>query len=653
MSRSLLALKRFRVPAAVVGAEALLGGSGTPWPQEDEGFALQFTADDGRGRVSVRDLSTPANNLYNAYIDSFLSSAGDPKLVIQEDGTYAWSPHNLLLQSEDVSTSWNNENSTDTVNAAIAPDGTLTADLITSDSVGGLGAVGIAQTITTVAGSLVTWSRYVKAGTKDWCRMLISNLGSLTLQGWFDLTNGVAGTLSAQASASGIEDARLTWPNAPEGWWRVWIAAQVDAADTTGFVTTRMADEDNDSSIERDGTGTLYVWGAQLNYGLVPTRYVPTTTVVRSSVAFEYYSGKWRARMDPAGTNTIRNNTMQGAVAGTPGTAPTNWNMGEWNQNGLSSQIVGFGYVGRLRYMDVRITGTSSASSGRYLSFEGNDVVAAAVGNKWVNSVFLALVAGSKTNANFHVGLTEYPAGSVLLTNITSAINSAFTRYSHPDTLVQGTTTHVRPQIRLAVTSGLAVDFTIRIAAPQLETGLIPTSPVPTFGAARTRVVDAWLRDGGMPAGAEMTTYLDVTTLAADVGATGQMLFSFNDGNAAPTHRIGVYSFNEILRSHCANTSSQADMATTPAHTAAGQRLQLTTGWKQDNFAQSLDGNAVSLNGPDNSGNMADHTTLDQLEFGRYGTNSTPILRPWYVNQLLLVTRRVADADIPTYRYAA
>lgn len=45
--------------------------------------------------------------------------------------------------------------------------------------------------------------------------------------------------------------------------------------------------------------------------------------------------------VEPQRTNSIRNNSMQGAVAGTPGTPPTNWTMG--TANGISREILGLG----------------------------------------------------------------------------------------------------------------------------------------------------------------------------------------------------------------------------------------------------------------------------------------------------------------------
>ena len=52
-------------------------------------------------------------------------------------------------------------------------------------------------------------------------------------------------------------------------------------------------------------------------------------------------------------TNSIRNNTMVGAVVGTPGTIPTNWQVFT-NVTGLTRQIVGTGTENGITYIEVK-----------------------------------------------------------------------------------------------------------------------------------------------------------------------------------------------------------------------------------------------------------------------------------------------------------
>ena len=61
-------------------------------------------------------------------------------------------------------------------------------------------------------------------------------------------------------------------------------------------------------------------------------------------------------------TNSIRNNTMQGAVAGTPGTLPTNWQIAGAGTGTLTREIVGTGVINGITYIDIKFTGTISTS---------------------------------------------------------------------------------------------------------------------------------------------------------------------------------------------------------------------------------------------------------------------------------------------------
>jgi hypothetical protein len=95
-------------------------------------------------------------------------------------------------------------------------------------------------------------------------------------------------------------------------------------------------------------------------------------------------------------TNSIRNNTMVGAVAGTPGTLPTNWSTFT-ALTGLTREIVGTGTENGITYIDIRVSGTPSGA-GRYdFVYETGTGVAALNGQTWTNSGYFKLQAGTLT----------------------------------------------------------------------------------------------------------------------------------------------------------------------------------------------------------------------------------------------------------------
>lgn len=196
-------------------------------------------------------------------------------------------------------------------------------------------------------------------------------------------------------------------------------------------------------------------------------------------------------------TNSIRNNTMVGAVAGSPGTLPKNWGIG--NAGALSSQVVGFGTENGVNYIDIRFFGTASASSVG-VRFETSVGVAASSGQTWTGSVFARLVGGTTANvtavgANV-VGLTSGGSSTTdtVIVNFGNAINASNisgNRIAATRTLSDATTVYLRHQLLLGIVSGGSIDITLRIGMPQLEQGAFATSVIPTTTTAATRAADA------------------------------------------------------------------------------------------------------------------------------------------------------------------
>lgn len=180
--------------------------------------------------------------------------------------------HNLLVQSENLGTTWGNSNSSEELDVAVAPDGTISADRILASSAGGTGTVQINQAIAPQPGQVYTYSHHLHADALNWGRLVVAALGSLSINAFFDLANGVVGaTIGGSTLAAGMLDVG-------GGWYRCWIAFRSDVSDVAGTVQARPADADNDDMVALDGASSILAWGAQLNLGPKPARYVRTTT---------------------------------------------------------------------------------------------------------------------------------------------------------------------------------------------------------------------------------------------------------------------------------------------------------------------------------------------------------------------------------------
>jgi hypothetical protein len=187
-------------------------------------------------------------------------------------------------------------------------------------------------------------------------------------------------------------------------------------------------------------------------------------------------------------TNSIRNNTMVGAVAGTPGTLPTNW---AGNFNELSVEVVGTGVEDGISYIDVRFFGTSNTTFPEaYFAFEPYPGLPVAQGQTWTFSCYAKIVAGSLAEVNngelFFVSSdgtnnTEFPSVFFNYSSLTGSLSEC--RLFHTYTFAQANTLFTEPRLDVNFFPGVAVDCTLRVGMPQLERGEYLTPPIATTNA--------------------------------------------------------------------------------------------------------------------------------------------------------------------------
>jgi len=190
--------------------------------------------------------------------------------------------------------------------------------------------------------------------------------------------------------------------------------------------------------------------------------------------------------------NGVYNNGLSGAVAGSPGTLPTNWV--PWNGNNVNLQSVALNTVSGLPCIDIEIGGTpSAAAQNPIIGRSGVNAWPVTPGQTIVGSAFLALIGGALVGALNILRVAYYTAAGAYLTQhdtLINTVNSTLTRYDSGPRVVPATAAFANVQLRLGMTIGVPYNVKIRIGAPQIELDAL-SSPIIGTGTTQTRVADA------------------------------------------------------------------------------------------------------------------------------------------------------------------
>ena len=214
----------------------------------------------------------------SAYIPT-LASAVTVGQVIVGTGTAAWNATgalvagaivtNLVKQSQTLNLApWTTNATTITADSVAAPDTTLTAERL-NDNATNNNHYALQSSIPTILSTVYTLSIYAKAGTLSWLRV-IANFAS---QHWanFNLATGQLGQKAAGVITQRIEAL-------PDGWYRCSITANTGGTSSSGLIISLDVGDTTWPTPYVGGSGNLYVWGAQFEFGSQPTAYIPTTT---------------------------------------------------------------------------------------------------------------------------------------------------------------------------------------------------------------------------------------------------------------------------------------------------------------------------------------------------------------------------------------
>jgi hypothetical protein len=551
--------------------------------------------------------------------DSILTyTAPSPKLVYGSDGVLGYANHNVLTYSEQFdNAAWVKSNASVTgasINAAVAPDGTTTADALLDTAVSDIHRV--TQSFTAAAaGRTYTVSAYLKKSTLDYAAIGITDIsgGSLYAVAVFNLAAGTVSTSGAEGTGySVVPFAPLSVGN---GWYRcsVVVVAGTSASFLRAVVSTNktgvITGASGGSEVYLGNGSGIFVWGAQLNAGSSALTYIPTTTAAVYSLPRDYNPTTGAALgvlVEEARTNfqtesqTITAWADITALTATANqtTAPDGTTTADLlTEVAASNQHFTFG---------TRPTVTSGVTYSGSMFFKKGP---GATAPDWVQITVNSAGFGSAGYANFNLttgvvgvfnGLTSASiqdvGGGWYRCTITLAATSTTTA-----TIVLALINNDNLAGRLPTYTG-AVTANVYVWGAQLEAGSFATSYIPTVASQVTRAADQ----------------ISILTSAFPYSATaGTMVAEFKAPLALAQDVVWIANGLAESLAIYLNSTSQAllwarDGGVTQAAdlmpgTLTGATDKVAYAFAADDFAASLNRNSVVT---DTSGTMPTPTSL-------------------------------------------
>jgi hypothetical protein len=268
---------------------AKFGGSSTWGPYLAAGNnAVWNYQSNPSGMLSVSAVtdSASAGTHYPIIADGTGNMAGDyvdvpwcslARCMLVDNGT------NLLLRSDDFTTTWSVTRATASANLATDPLGGATADVLTEDSSAATThyitqAVTVASTAADFSFSIALKAGSINGnGAGGFAVVLIrESTSNHDVYVYVNLSTGALGT--ASTSGANWSNARAFVSSLGSGWYRVSIVGRKASAATTLTTYAMMATDIATNTFTGTATATTFLWRGTLAQSSVPTRLAQTTS---------------------------------------------------------------------------------------------------------------------------------------------------------------------------------------------------------------------------------------------------------------------------------------------------------------------------------------------------------------------------------------
>ena len=537
--------------------------------------------------------------------------------LFDSTGKLTYAPNNMLLRSQEFDNgAWAKLNATITADTVVAPDGTVTADTLTTSGVGV--AQRVSQSINFV-GNIIA-SVYAKANTVGYLQIINSSDAQLFAN--FDLLTGVVGTKGSNVISSGIE-------NAGNGWHRCWVVQPHSTSNNIMFYASTGAGAAFGASYSAN-VHDFYLWGAQIEavtYQTTPRPYIATTSAAYYGPRFDYDPVTLAAKgllVEEARTNL--NLHSSGSFNSTARWAKTGVTVADGNATSIdgttsASLVTSTGNANNVIFEAVNPTSSAGTFTGSRYVKRGTAT--------WVA---FSLWSGSGTNGvNVWFNLATGAKGS-------SAATTGFTYVDHTITdvgngfyrvTVTGTIPAAATYSAIRIVDGDAAfnytavsGLTYFMDGAQFELGSFATRYQPSAAASVTRAASlATITGTGFSNfynATEGSLYAEFRTPASGV----RTVCAFDDNTA--NEAIILYTTGTSLRFKVVDGGvTQCDIVI--GTVAANTTYKVAARYKANDFAAIMNGGTVQV---DTSGTLptVDRARIGSSQAGEYLTETISVL---------------------------